>query len=322
MSSRRLQSGKKRRPKKRIARPTETAASAPNVDTQMSLKTRVSNLIAEQGDLRVRQFLTAALDGVNIVASATPKARFDRRSSTIAVPSGKTGAAFLAAVLFELNEAQNTYYFTDKAEAVLIGIAEEGGDPTSADFLVVANEMLKDEFLSLVSYYQQVKRLYPNGNIPPEISEKYEGLLDADDNLSYEAFEEQSIRSGHIIDLALSQFNSFDLNEPYELYIPVRYRNVPDRARGASRRESGVDSELAREKRLGLTTPGAYFDNLPKFDPIELQDLDFSEDYEDDLEALEQLPPSSQFGVSEEEIANLDFDSFLEDDFDETNTEL
>ena len=179
--------------------------------------------------------------------------RYDRRSRTIFVSRSKNANQARAAILFELNNAANPHAHTDAAEGVMTTMAERGEAPGGGDYLHVAREMEKDEFISLVNYAHQAQGLGASGPAAAALREKYEALLAQGGGLSYDAFVAQNRRSGHTLDLAQAQHGAFTGKSsaefpgiPLEFRDPVRYEAY-QAGTGSARVRGQIAKTLAAE---------------------------------------------------------------------------
>lgn len=158
--------------------------------------------------------------------------RYDRKQKTIYVYKKKKEDELKAALLFELNNANNPHKYTDAVEEVLLEMSEKDETLTGMDYIHVAKEMEKDEFVSLVNYHHQVKKLYKNQKIPEKLAEKYDEMEEEGGKLSYTKYVDQNRKSGHTSDLAAAQHDNFmrgkgskfeDLSLPVEYVHPQSY---------------------------------------------------------------------------------------------------
>lgn len=225
---------------------------------------------------KITRMLTAVLEQNEVLENEEGLEGYDRISRTIMIPSGTSSAGFLAAVLFETNRAMSTWYYADLAELALQEIALEDQDPNAAEFYLAALAQLKDDYVSLISYRQQVLQLFENDDIPEEFEERYLEFEDEQGVVSYDLFVRDALESGMLEARAQLLFNRFELNRPYELKVPLEFGRVE------------TASMLAIEDLL-LNVSRPAFEEQAVFNPAELQGIDFSADFDDDVFAVPSI---------------------------------
>jgi hypothetical protein len=252
--------GKKRR---KVA-----AATADGGKSRSKVKKINTALTRLRKNAAVAALLDGLPDGVQFKITAENDTRYDRASSTIQIYSQKKGDELVAAVLFEANNADNPLLYTTDVESVLTQMSRDGKTLSSRDFINVARQMEKDEFISLINYHEQVKALY--NVIPPKIMAKLEASL-VDGELSYSKFVDQNRSSGHTVELARAQFANFTGESPGDFHVPLRISNPTAVANlksgtGSQRGRDKTQALLADEVRAGVDVESAELSNLLAFD--------------------------------------------------------
>ena len=213
--------------------------------------------------------------GITIRTDDKNDTRYDRSRRTIYVSKSKSPRAAAAAILFELNNANNPHTYTDAAESGLLAMGQLGESPQGADFIHVAREMEKDEFVSLVNYAYQVENLAPLGLSTTDLKEKYQGVLD-DGQLSYEKFDAQNRSSGHTIELAKSSHQAFTGGYSEFPEVSYAYENPSGYAaymtgKGSTRVRSQIKKKLDDKESRGVNTVSDRIrKTAPAFDPSDV----------------------------------------------------
>lgn len=202
--------------------------------------------------------------------SRSDDTRWDRRTNTIYISSSKKGSQIVAAILFELNNAANPHKFTDEIEAKLVKLSKQQKELTGPDFFRIAQEMEKDEFISLQNYMQQVESYDVSKQKKETLREKYKDLI-KNGQLDYDLYKEQNILSGHTMELAGLQYQNYTGYDPanLETIMPLRLKRPSDfksyssglmRQRQRSKFERALLEE--REERIDRLTPELFPDPL------------------------------------------------------------
>jgi hypothetical protein len=168
--------------------------------------------------------------------------RYDRSTRTIYVGRDKEKHQARAAILFELNNAANPHTYTDAAEGVLTTMNASVDKLGGGDYLHVAREMEKDEFISLVNYVHQAEALGAGKQASRALREKYVDLLIEGGRLSYDSYVEQNRTSDHTLELAMAQHKEF--TGPRGPSFPAIPRRYGDRAHYVAH-QSGTGSARA-----------------------------------------------------------------------------
>lgn len=207
-------------------------------------------------------------DKVTIRTDSGDDTRYDRTRRTIYVGAKKKNKGEIAAaILFELNNAKNPHTYTNAAEANLLAMGEASKEPTGVDYIRVAKEMERDEYLSLREYANQVTNLSSAVKLSEkdrkQLRENFEALKsDGDDTLelSYTKFVDQNRRSGHTLQLAQAQQVNFTGGLSPFPEVPYAYTDAANydayMAGGLRPRvRSTVEKTLAYQKERGVVDP-------------------------------------------------------------------
>jgi hypothetical protein len=180
------------------------------------------------------------MGALTIRTASNDDTRYDRKNRTIYVSSKKEAPEAAAAILFELNNANSAYTFTDAAEKALEQLTIAGDEITLTDFLYIATEAEKDEYVSLVHYRNQVEGLSSKTFDLAVLRDKYIALDASNPQTFYDAYVQQNLSSGHTYEMA-------------EAYYVACYRVIPTEPWPKQLKLTDVNSKLTKSQ--------------PKFDP-------------------------------------------------------
>ena len=164
--------------------------------------------------------------GFSIRNSKEDDTYWDRNNRVIYLSPQKKNESKLAAIIFELCNACNEHSFTDKIETLLLNTSIKELKLTGPDFFYVAQEMEKDEFISLKNY----KKIIDELNLPRpqknKLRDKYIDIQNTSNKLDYDLFVNQNLSSGHTMDLAKLQFSNYTGLKPEQLLeiLPLRLK--------------------------------------------------------------------------------------------------
>ena len=222
-------------------------------------------------------------EGIKIKETDQDDTRYDRQKKTIYVYKKKKEDELKAALLFELNNADNPHKYTDAVEEVLLDMSKKDETLTGMDYIHVAKEMEKDEFVSLVNYHHQVKDLYKNQKIPKKLAEKYDEMEEEGGKLSYAKYVDQNRKSGHTSDLAEAQHDNFmrgkgskfeDLSLPVEYLHPGSYTLNGGKleAMGTLRTNQKLQAQLDKQD---MKVNQKLLNSVPDFKPEDIKPDDY-----------------------------------------------
>jgi hypothetical protein len=229
-----------------------------------------------RSDTNALDLINTVLAGGNltIMTSDDDDTRYVRATRTIHVHGKGTKSQASAAILFELCNAANDHRYTDAAESGLGEMATARAKPTGADYIHVAKEMEKDEFVSLTQYAHIASTMHGADAV---MRQKYDAVEASSGGLSYDKYVEQNARSSHTLDLAKAQQQNYTGGYEEISNVPLQYVK-PEAYYGAtggatkSRRSAGLVIEtLRREEEAGMNRVDSRLTSkAPPFDPAEI----------------------------------------------------
>ena len=192
---------------------------------------------------------------ISIRKSTKDDTFWDRRSRKIHISKRKNFYEIKSAILFELHNAINSHFYTDSIEKKLLKLSIQRVELSAAVFFCVAQEMEKDEFISLKNYKAILKNYsFSNEKEKTIFESKYIALLDEKNEIDYEIFKEQNLFSGHTLELAKLQFQNYTGLDserlvqilPFRLKHPNLYRMYLE-GKLRDRKKKEIDKILEEE---------------------------------------------------------------------------